>query len=236
MNIQPWPNHALQRTAPRVTARAFCERSGIYICGVSVRSTVWHAPRHAPPSLSLGSLGVARRTVKVTSLIAALLLIVASGCIAADPVGTVKRIEATPDELRDLSITFERLAFTFPEPVLGRFWIEFQSGGGVLQKHPVPSDAVPASTSFALGYVHISSTQAFLSITTTHDGRADRRTGSTGIAIQGGTRTVTYTPTSDDVPIGPDIELFSAEIKPSWRRPKDPILHFRIMARFSTPK
>ena len=51
------PNHALQRTAPRVTARAFCERSGIYICGVSVRSTVGHAPRHAPPSLSLGSLG-----------------------------------------------------------------------------------------------------------------------------------------------------------------------------------
>ena len=54
------PNHALQRTAPRVTARAFCERSGSYICSVSVRSTVGHAPRHAPPSLSLGSLGVAR--------------------------------------------------------------------------------------------------------------------------------------------------------------------------------
>ena len=55
------PNHALQRTAPRVTARAFCERSGIYICGVSVRATVGHAPRHAPPSLSLGSLGVTPR-------------------------------------------------------------------------------------------------------------------------------------------------------------------------------
>ena len=33
--------------------------TGIYICGVSVRSTVGHAPRHAPPSLSLGSLAVA---------------------------------------------------------------------------------------------------------------------------------------------------------------------------------
>ena len=51
------PNHALQRTAPRVTARAFCERSALYLCGVSVRATVGHAPRHAPPSLSLGSLG-----------------------------------------------------------------------------------------------------------------------------------------------------------------------------------
>ena len=48
------PNHALQRTAPRVTARAFYERRGIYICAVSVRSTLGHAPRHAPPSLSLG--------------------------------------------------------------------------------------------------------------------------------------------------------------------------------------
>ena len=55
------PNHALQRTAPRVTARAFCERSGSYICGVSVRSTVGHAPRRAPQSLSLGSLGDSAR-------------------------------------------------------------------------------------------------------------------------------------------------------------------------------
>ena len=51
------PNHALQRTAPRVTARAFCERSAIYIWALSVRSTVGHAPRHAPPSLSLRSFG-----------------------------------------------------------------------------------------------------------------------------------------------------------------------------------
>ena len=42
-----------------VTARAFCERSGSYIWASAVRSTVGHAPRHAPPSLSLGSLGVA---------------------------------------------------------------------------------------------------------------------------------------------------------------------------------
>ena len=53
------PNHALQRTAPRVTARAFCERSATYIWASAVRSAVGHAPRHAPPSLSLGSLGVA---------------------------------------------------------------------------------------------------------------------------------------------------------------------------------
>jgi hypothetical protein len=51
------PNHALQRTAPRVTARAFCERSAIYIWASFVCATVGHAPRHAPPSLSLGSLG-----------------------------------------------------------------------------------------------------------------------------------------------------------------------------------
>ena len=60
MTTTATPNHALQRTAPRVTARAYCERSGSYICGVSVRATVGHAPRPAPPSLSLGSLTVAR--------------------------------------------------------------------------------------------------------------------------------------------------------------------------------
>ena len=59
------PNHALQRTAPRVTARAFCERSVIYIWASAVRSTVGHAPRHAPPSLSLGSLGVATHLSKI---------------------------------------------------------------------------------------------------------------------------------------------------------------------------
>ena len=51
-----WPNHALQRTAPRVTARAFCERSSSYIWASVVRATVGHAPRHAPQSLSLGTL------------------------------------------------------------------------------------------------------------------------------------------------------------------------------------
>ena len=62
MNSTATPNHALQRTAPRVTARAFCERSAIYIWASVVGSTVGHAPRHAPPSLSLGSLGVATRS------------------------------------------------------------------------------------------------------------------------------------------------------------------------------
>ena len=40
------PNYALRLTDPRVTARAFCERRGSYICGVSARFTVVHAPRH----------------------------------------------------------------------------------------------------------------------------------------------------------------------------------------------
>ena len=58
LNPMKSPNHALQRTAPRVTARAFCEPRAIYIWASFVRSTVGHAPRHAPPSLSLGSLGL----------------------------------------------------------------------------------------------------------------------------------------------------------------------------------
>ena len=52
-----WPNHALQRTAPRVTARAIFARRFSLFWVSFVRSTVGHAPRHAPPSLSLGSFG-----------------------------------------------------------------------------------------------------------------------------------------------------------------------------------
>ena len=53
-------NHALQQTAPRVTVRAFFERSAIDIWASSIRSAFGHAPRHAPLSLSLGSLGPER--------------------------------------------------------------------------------------------------------------------------------------------------------------------------------
>ena len=52
------PNHALQRTAPRVTARAFCERSGIYIWGVC-RS--FHGWARAAPRSAVAELGVVRR-------------------------------------------------------------------------------------------------------------------------------------------------------------------------------
>ncbi|WP_395739151.1 hypothetical protein [Prosthecobacter sp.] len=157
-------------------------------------------------------------------------------CHAADPAGSVKRTETTPEELRDLSITFERLSFTFPEAVQGRFWIEAEKDGKEVKKHDIPSDAVPASTSFALGYVHTADHSVFVSVTTTHDGRADRRTGSYGAGVNGGTRTVTYTPTSDQVPLGVPFELFSAEVKPGWRHEKDPTWRFRIMAQFTAPQ
>src|SRR5262249_21629573 len=62
MNPQT-PNHALQRTAPRVTVAAdsgSCpSRPSVaisYARGRFLRSTT-QLPRHAPPSLSLGSLG-----------------------------------------------------------------------------------------------------------------------------------------------------------------------------------
>ena len=59
---QPWPNHALQRTAPRVTVAAD-SGLGIYspshLCPAFVASFIAppsQLPRHAPPSLSLRSL------------------------------------------------------------------------------------------------------------------------------------------------------------------------------------
>ena len=63
-NRNETPNHALQRTAPRVTVAAFHVRSRLVRarrCLTSVASFFAppsQLPRHAPPSLSLGSLGV----------------------------------------------------------------------------------------------------------------------------------------------------------------------------------
>ena len=61
------PNHALQRTAPRVTGAAISSsnpsRPSValsYVRCPSLRSTT-QLPRHAPPSLSLGSLGHSTR-------------------------------------------------------------------------------------------------------------------------------------------------------------------------------
>ena len=60
------PNHALQRTAPRVTVAAILARARLvraWRCPTPVASFFAppsQLPRHAPPSLSLGSLGVAR--------------------------------------------------------------------------------------------------------------------------------------------------------------------------------
>ena len=58
------PNHALQRTAPRVTVAAISS-PGVsrpsHLCPTSVApfcAPPSQLPRHAPPSLSLGSLGV----------------------------------------------------------------------------------------------------------------------------------------------------------------------------------
>jgi hypothetical protein len=57
------PNHALQRTAPRVTVAADFALAAVSSVRYSLvarmpllRSTT-QLPRHAPPSLSLGSLG-----------------------------------------------------------------------------------------------------------------------------------------------------------------------------------
>ena len=67
-------NHALQRTAPRVTVAAISSldpsRPSVALSYVRcrlLRSTT-QLPRRAPQSLSLGSLGVATRLVKTGGL------------------------------------------------------------------------------------------------------------------------------------------------------------------------
>ena len=63
MNKAATPNHALQRTAPRVTVAAILAWTRLvrsWLCPTFVASFCAppsQLPRHAPPSLSLGSLG-----------------------------------------------------------------------------------------------------------------------------------------------------------------------------------
>ena len=73
-----WPNHALQRTATAVTARA----------SAAAFPPAMHGPRQPPPSLSLGSLGVATRTLKTLTFIilnSAVLLGCTSPVVTATP-------------------------------------------------------------------------------------------------------------------------------------------------------
>ena len=100
------PNHALQRTAPRVTARAFCERSGSYIRPSFVRSTVGHAPRHAPPSLSLGSLAVAMRSA---SQIVALFIAFLYSQPLRSYLSTRHALDSRAQEVRSLRAEKQRL-------------------------------------------------------------------------------------------------------------------------------
>ena len=70
--IDQWPNHALQRTAPRVTVAAIYVRSRLLRagrCSTSVASFFAppsQLPRRAPQSLSLGSLGDSARLPQTT--------------------------------------------------------------------------------------------------------------------------------------------------------------------------
>ena len=71
---RPSPNHALQRTAPRVTVAAISSSNPSRPSGALsyarchfLRSTP-QLPRHAPPSLSLGSFGVSfRHPIRISS-------------------------------------------------------------------------------------------------------------------------------------------------------------------------
>ena len=86
------PNHALQRTAPAVTLAASCLRL----------SPAMQPARQPPPSLSLGSLGVATRTVK-TSLLAVLLLLMALPVTRAQ----APDISNAPKAMQELSASIQ---------------------------------------------------------------------------------------------------------------------------------
>lgn len=154
-------------------------------------------------------------------------------CFAGPPAGEVKVVQKTPIELTGFGITFEKLDFRFEVPVTARFWIQYDQGKSKPGIMEVPHDRVLPTNHYALSYLQLANDQVSVSVTTDSEPPANRRTGEISGADKSGTRTVTYQVTSPGVDLDSDIELFRATVKPSWRRPQDPVKVTRIMARFS---
>ncbi len=159
------PNHALQRTAPRVTARAFCERSDIYICGVSVSSTGGHAPRHSPPSLSLGSLGAHITAMKTQRRLL--------GLIAALIHAPLIHAALTVDSFN-----------TSQGPLTGAGTFNSVSGSGILGgERDVLLSSFPATSSFSIatGVLNLTQISGFTHIYATYDGADNSSALSMGL-------------------------------------------------------
>ena len=86
------PNHALQRTAPRVTVAAISSSNpsrpsgALFYARCRLLRSTTQLPRRAPQSLSLGSLGVASRSMK-TTLLSLLAFVCLASVRADDPAG-----------------------------------------------------------------------------------------------------------------------------------------------------
>jgi len=160
------------------------------------------------------------------------LLCAASVCAATDVIGAVIRSETSPGGPRSTK-TSEKLTFRFPTPVKGRFWWDYDCSGTDRYSDArvvVPDDRVPANTEFALAFIQAAK-QLSLTATTNHDGEADSRSRG-GYFPPHVTHRVTYWPSSERIPVGKDLPLFSIELKST--RPPYSTHHFRVFAHFTS--
>ena len=158
-----------------------------------------------------------------------------SFCAAADVIGAIARTETSPAGPRSYKTT-EKVTFRFPVPVDGRFWWDYETNTKDQRSDArveVPYEHVPANTEFTLAFVR-NDKELRLTATTTHDGSADPRSRVGVFPPLVGTRTVTYWPTSERVPIDKDFAVYTIEYK-STRAPFD-TRQFRVFARFTIPK
>ncbi|WP_035604767.1 hypothetical protein [Haloferula sp. BvORR071] len=152
------------------------------------------------------------------------------------PGGEVRHVQQTPSELAALGIDFEKAEFAFAEPVLGSFWIESQPDPAqAAKRYAVSRDGVLPSARFVLSYVDTAQGLLQLSVTTDPSNPLANRAFTLGPDPQPGSRSIRFAPEKQAVGLDQDLVVFEIQIKPSWRRPNDPIRRYRLIARFSKP-
>ena len=166
------------------------------------------------------------------NLLRTLLLIIPIGFCHA---GQITMLDPTPPEMMGIGVTYEKIGFTFEEPVSGRFWVEYDGGDGKkLQTMEVPRDHAVHMRKYTLIYVQ-TSYEVTLTAVTESEFPLNRRGCSFGSENSNGSRDVIYRITSLNVPLGEDITLYTARIKAGYRHPDIPDKLYRVMAHFDKP-
>ncbi len=143
----------------------------------------------------------------------------------------MNHIQSTPLDLVGIDVTYEKVDFHFVDPVKALFWIEAETAEGKSTME-VPHDHVKPTNHYVLSYVQSGDGIVQLTAKTDSPKPLDQRMGSFGPIAKMYLRKVKYLPTTPNVPLNLDIEIFEARGALDWRHPERPVPVVRIWARF----